>query len=202
MGSGRETEISAQIIAVVLDVLESDGYDAVQLRLIARRAHVSLATVYKLFPTRDELIVSAVERWMADNTYKEMTPLPADVTVRDGLTMVLRTVFEPWERNPRMLEAYHRARLGPGGQRLDTQGFNAVLPVALGLLSDLDPVYAEDVALIMTNMTLALIGAFAIGSIEITDILPTLERTIHRLTADNESAALGRKSPAHHGEHT
>ncbi|WP_280201723.1 sigma-70 family RNA polymerase sigma factor, partial [Nocardia cyriacigeorgica] len=48
-GSGRESEISGQITAVVLDVLETDGYDAVQLRLIARRAHVSLATVYKLF---------------------------------------------------------------------------------------------------------------------------------------------------------
>ena len=34
--------------------------------------------------------------------------------VYDGLMRGLRYVFEPWERNPRMLEAYHRARTGPG----------------------------------------------------------------------------------------
>ncbi|WP_280236457.1 TetR family transcriptional regulator [Nocardia cyriacigeorgica] len=195
MGSGRESEISGQITGVVLDVLESEGYDAVQLRLIARRAHVSLATVYKLFPTRDELIVSAIEEWMTEHTYGELKPLTSQDTVRDGLISVLRAVFEPWERSPKMLEAYHRARLGPAGQRLDAQGFNAVLPVAVGVLDGLDPAYAEDVALILTNMVLALIGAFAIGSIEITEILPMLERTVFRLTADNETAARGGKTP-------
>ena len=53
------------IVAVVQELLETGGYDAVQLREVARRARVSLATIYRLFPTRDELIVISLERWMS-----------------------------------------------------------------------------------------------------------------------------------------
>ena len=61
------------IIHVVLDLLESEGYDAVRVRTVARRARVSLSTIYKLFGTRDELIVTALERWMDANAYSALT---------------------------------------------------------------------------------------------------------------------------------
>ncbi|WP_330179172.1 hypothetical protein OHB26_22060 [Nocardia sp. NBC_01503] len=41
-------------------------------------------------------------------------------------------------------------------------------------------------------MVMALIARFATGTMEITAILPILERTVYRLTADNESAATTR----------
>ncbi|WP_454195297.1 TetR family transcriptional regulator [Nocardia sp. Marseille-Q1738] len=174
---------------MVLDLLASDGYDAVQLRTVASRARVSLARIYKIFPTRDELIVSALQQWMTDHAYAEVAPPSPGETVRELMMRVLRCVFEPWERNPRMLEAYHYARSGPGGQRLDEQGLSAMLPIAEMGLRDVDPDYIEDVAIILSNMVVALIGRFATGTLAITEILPILERTVYRLTADNESAA-------------
>jgi hypothetical protein len=99
-------------------------------------------------------------------------------------------VFEPWERNPRMLEAYHRARLDPGGKRLDRQGMNAIMPNAAALLADADPAYVDDVTLILKNMAYAVVGRFASGNLDITAILPTLERAVYRLTADNETLAI------------
>ncbi|MFJ2834511.1 TetR family transcriptional regulator [Nocardia sp. NPDC087230] len=189
MSSGTESDASAKIIAVVLGLLNTEGYEAVQLRAVAAEAHVSLAKIYRLFRTRDELIIAALEQWMATNAYADVTPPTPDESVRDSLIRVLRTVFEPWERNPKMLEAYHHARTGPGGERLDTQGLTAVLPVAEIALRDLDPGYLDDLGLILGNMALALIGRFAAGTLPITGILPTLERTVYRMTADNESAA-------------
>ncbi|GAB2659481.1 TetR family transcriptional regulator [Nocardia goodfellowii] len=183
------------IIDVVLELLESEGYDAVQLREVARRAHVSLATVYKHFADRDELMVAAVERWMATNSYAGMERPPAHENLADGLMRVLRYVFEPWERNPRMLEAYHRARGTAGGHRLDNQGINAILPVASPLFERADPSYLEDVALVLANMAYALIGRFADGSLEITEILPIFERTVRRLTSDNSAEAGAAASP-------
>ncbi|MBW0273226.1 TetR family transcriptional regulator [Nocardia sp. MH4] len=173
----------------MLGLLNTEGYEAVQLRAVAAEAHVSLAKIYRLFRTRDELIIAALEQWMATNAYADVTPPTPDESVRDSLIRVLRTVFEPWERNPKMLEAYHHARTGPGGERLDTQGLTAVLPVAEIALRDLDPGYLDDLGLILGNMALALIGRFAAGTLPITGILPTLERTVYRMTADNESAA-------------
>jgi hypothetical protein len=111
---------------------------------------------------------------------------------------VYRQIFEPWARNPRMLEAYHRARTGPGGERLDMQGEAAVEPVVRGLLEKVDPTYARDFGLIMTNMVCGVIQRFAIGDLAVTDILPVLERTLFRLTTDNAAlAAAGRhRGPA------
>ncbi|WP_324198896.1 hypothetical protein [Nocardia amamiensis] len=44
---------------------------------MARRARVSLATIYSRFATRDELIVAAVERWMAPHGYAALERPPA-----------------------------------------------------------------------------------------------------------------------------
>ncbi|WP_330255257.1 TetR family transcriptional regulator [Nocardia sp. NBC_00565] len=184
---GRDA--SKQIIDVVLTLLETEGYDAVQLREVARRARVSLATVYKLFATRDELILAAIEQWMATNTYPDLARPIEGETLHDGLIRVLRHVFEPWERSPRMLEAFYRARSGPSGSRLDAQGLDAVLPVATEIFGGADPTYIADVGMVLTNMTYALIGRFVDKTLEITDILPTLERVMLRMTANNEPAA-------------
>jgi AcrR family transcriptional regulator len=188
-GAGSEPTHAESIVAVVQDLLESGGYDAVQLREVAARAHVSLATIYRLFSSRDELIVTAIERWMSTNSYAELALPEEGESVYDGLMRGLRYVFEPWERNPRMLEAYHRARTGPGGRRLDRQGMRAIEPNANALLANADPAYVEDVTLILKNMAYAVIGRFAAGNLDITAILPSLERAVYRLTADNETPA-------------
>ncbi len=189
-----ESDPATKIIDTVLSLLDSDGYDAVQLRAVAKQAHVSLATVYKLYPTRDELILAAVEQWMAANIYTEMAPPRENESLADGLVRMVRYVFEPWEDNPRMLVAYYRARSGPGGQRLDTQGFDAVLPAASTLFAGIDADYIADVGLVLSNMVYALVGRFAHDDLEITEILPALERTITRMTGNNEpfAAAAGR----------
>jgi AcrR family transcriptional regulator len=181
-----------EIVGVVLELLESEGYDAVQLRVVARRAHVSLATVYKHFASRDDLIVSALERWMATHCYADVAPPAPGETLYEGLMRTLRYVFGPWERSPRMLEAYHRARQGPGGPRLDQQGMAAIEPAGRAVLAGLDRGYVADLALILTHMTDAVIGRFAEGRLDITAVLPILERTVFRLTTDNEQAAGGK----------
>jgi AcrR family transcriptional regulator len=61
---------------------------------------VSLATIYNLFGTRDQLIVAAVQRWLDVNAYEVMSPPQSGETPYETLVRVLRTVFEPWERRP------------------------------------------------------------------------------------------------------
>lgn len=194
MGRTRRERRSAaadDVVGVVLDLLESDGYDAVQLRVVAQRAHVSLATIYGRFSTRDELIVTAIEQWMAANCYADVTSPPPDETLYEGLMRVLRYVFEPWERSPRILEAYHRARTGPGGRRLDRQGMAAIEPAARAVLAGADPAYVADLDVVLKNMSYAVVGRFTDGTLDFTEILPTLERAVFLLTANNEPKAAG-----------
>ncbi|WP_405497027.1 TetR family transcriptional regulator [Nocardia sp. NBC_00511] len=189
MGKETEEAARARIIDTVRALLESDGYDAVQLREVARRARVSLTTIYKIFPTRDELIVSALEAWMEHHTYVPMETPPPGETLRDGLIRVTQHVFEPWERHPIMLEAYHRARTGPAAVRLDNHGLDAVLPIAAAVLAGADPQYLEDIAAVLSNMTFSLLGQCADGTMRVAQVLPILERAIIRLTANNEPDA-------------
>jgi AcrR family transcriptional regulator len=182
----QRSEARADVIVdVVLDLLESEGYEAVQVRTVASRAKISLSTMYKLFGTRDQLIVEAMERWMDANAYAALTMPEPGESPYETMVRVLRTVFEPWERHPRMLVAYHRARSGPGGERLDQHGNAVVKPIVEAALPGADPQFLADVELIHSYVVRAAIARFADGEIAITDILPILERTLFRLTTDN-----------------
>lgn len=184
-----ESETSERILTAVLVSLSSDGYDGVRMQEVARTARVSLATVYKLFPTRDTVIVAAVRRWMTETSYADLAAPPADESLRDGLIRLFRQVFQPWERNPAMLDAYHRARTGAGGRELDELGLDAMLPAAGAVLAGADPEYLDDIGRILTSLSHGLISHYVDGVLPITDILPTLERAVYRLTADNAAAA-------------
>lgn len=174
-----------RILDIVVDILETDGYDAVQLREVAKRARTSLTTIYKRFPTRDAMILAALESWMDQNRYAALatqTPEPGE-SIYDGLMRVFQTLFEPWEQHPDMLRAYFRARSAPGGQQLVSRGVDAVVPATMVVLDGADPDLVEELPPIVSNLAYGLVARFAVGEIAITEILPTLERALFRLTA-------------------
>lgn len=182
----RHDQIVDVVLGVVVGILETDGYDAVQLREVAKRSRMSLATIYKRFPTRDALILAALEYWMNENRYAGLATQnhePGE-SVYDGLMRVFRTIFEPWERHPDMLRAYYRARSAPGGQQLVSRGLDVVLPATSAVLADADPELVADLPPIVSNLAYGLTARFAAGEIAITEILPTLERALYRLTSN------------------
>ena len=183
------------IIEIVVELLDTQGYEGIQLREVARRARVSLATIYKRYANRDELIVAALEWWMDTNRYANL-PSPAKgacgESLYSDLMQVLRTIFEPWERHPMMLRSYFRARSGPGGDRLIQRGVDAVVPVAKSILNQVDSAYARDLELILTGVTFGFLGRFAQGEIDVTEIVPGLERAVFWLSAAYENRATAR----------
>ncbi|MCA2242937.1 TetR family transcriptional regulator [Mycobacterium sp. WUMAC-067] len=174
------------ILDIVVEMLDTEGYEAVQLREVARRARVSLATIYKRYPTRDELIVAALEGWMDANRYAGLPSLIDDLpgdSIYVDLMHVMRTIFEPWEQHPLMLRSYFQARSGPGGKRLIQRGVDAVVPVAKAILAQADPGFAKDLELILPGVVFGFLTRFAQGEIDVTEIVPGIERTVFWLTA-------------------
>ena len=181
-----------RILDIVVELLETEGYDAVQLREVARRARTSLATIYKRYGTRDELILAALDCWMEDNRYAGLTrPHDKDESLYAGVMRVLRTIFEPWERHPAVLTAYFRARTSPGGQKLVRRGFDAAVPAVMEVLADADPEFVRDMDTIVSSVAYGLLGRYAAGEIAVTEILHGLDRTVHLLTASYEASRLG-----------
>jgi AcrR family transcriptional regulator len=173
------------ILRVVTEILESEGYDAVQLRVVAERAGASLRTIYRYFPTRDELILCALERWMATHSYAGLGEPPTFASIYDGLMWSLEQVYEPWRRNPQMLVVFHHARVAPGGERLLVQGLAAASPVDDFVRRFVDAAYAEDLGLLIGLVSHSAIENFVAGVFSFDDIMRALERQVFRLTADN-----------------
>jgi TetR/AcrR family transcriptional regulator, cholesterol catabolism regulator len=179
------------ILATVVDLLESEGYDAVQLREVARRSRTSLTTIYKRYPNRDELILAALEAWTDRNRYAAVAGQRREPgeSLHEALMRLFRILFEPWEKHPAMLAAYFRARSGPSGKRLLRRGLDVVVPTALDVLAGVDEEFISDLDMVIANVVYGLLGRFSAGEISITDILPTIDRAVYRLTSGYDRSA-------------
>jgi len=172
------------ILDVVLHLLEDGGDEGLQLRDVAKQARVSLSTVYKFFPSRDELVIAAVERWMAERVYATLPALAPEQPLADRLTLWFGQLLAPWVEQPHMLRIFIRAALLPGGQRLARQGEELAAGTAAHLFDGYEAHFVGDVAMILTNVVQGLLSRFAIGEIDIDEVSAELERTIHRLADD------------------
>lgn len=181
----REEAAPDPLIGIVLDLLDTEGYAAVQLREVARRARMSLSTIYKRYRTRDELIIAALEWWLTTNRYADLAS-SVDTTLYAGLMGIFRTVFEPWESHPQLLKSYFRALSGPGGDRLAKLGFDAVTPAARQVLGRADRRFAHDLERILTSVVYGVLSQLVTGAIDVTDVLPSIERAIFWLVVGRD----------------
>lgn len=179
----------ARILEVVVQILETKGYDAVQLREVARRSQTSLNTIYKHYANRDELIAAAVQTWMDKHRFAQLAghAHEPDESLYAGLMRGLRTIFLPWEDHPGMLTAYFRARAAPGGQQLVRHGLDMAVPAFFEVLGDVEDSFIADLDTIISTLVYGLLGRYTAGEIAVTDILPILDRAVFRLTSGYEA---------------
>ena len=79
LGSSAQRDRRKRILDATLALASKGGYDAVQMRTVAERADVALGTLYRYFPSKIHLLVSALARELErvqDRT--ERVPIPGD----------------------------------------------------------------------------------------------------------------------------
>ena len=162
-----------------------------QLREVARRARTSLATIYKRYGTRDELILAALDCWMEENRYSGLATQPTRhrrVAIRGPDACVahhLRALGAP----PSHAQGLLSRADGAGREKLIRRGFDAVVPAGMEVLADADPDFIRDMDTIVTNVVYGLLGRFAADEIEITEIVASLDRTVQHLTTPTSARA-------------
>ena len=178
-----------RILDAVVQILETKGYDAVQLREVARRSQTSLTTIYKRYSNRDELIAAAVQTWMDEHRFAKLSSQchEPDESLYAGLMRVFRTIFLPWEEHPGMLTAYFRARAAPGGQQLVRHGLDMAVPAFFEVLGDVEDRFIADLDTIISTLVYGLLGRFTAGEIAVTEILLILDRAVFSLTSAYEA---------------
>ncbi|EME23466.1 TetR family transcriptional regulator [Rhodococcus triatomae] len=190
--AGSADQARDRILDTVIEILETDGYEGVQLREVARRSRTSLATIYKRYATREELILAALACWMEENhTAISVRAREPGEPLHPAMMRVFRAIFEPWEKSPEMLVAFFHVRTAPGGENLSVRGFDVVVPVGMAVLADVDPVFVAELEAILSALVYGLVGRFRDGQIAITDIMPTIDRTVYWLTTGYHSTLEG-----------
>jgi AcrR family transcriptional regulator len=108
-GSAAQRERRRRILDATLVLASKGGYDAVQMRTVAERADVALGTLYRYFPSKIHLLVSALAREFERTQDKlDRMPIPGD-TPYDRILVVLGRITRTMQREPQLTEAMTRA---------------------------------------------------------------------------------------------
>jgi len=108
-GSAAQRERRKRILDVTLVLASKGGYEAVQMRTVAERADVALGTLYRYFPSKIHLLVSALVREFDEILEKlDRASIPGD-TPYERTRVVLARITRTMQREPQLTEAMTRA---------------------------------------------------------------------------------------------
>jgi AcrR family transcriptional regulator len=109
LGSPAQRDRRKRILDATIALASAGGFDAVQMRAVAERADVALGTLYRYFPSKIHLLVSALRREFerAEATLRDK-PIPGD-DAADRVVYVLEKTTRGMQGDPHLTEALTRA---------------------------------------------------------------------------------------------
>ena len=109
LGSAAQRDRRKRILDATYQLARDGGFDAVQMRAVADRADVALGTLYRYFPSKIHLLVSALGRTFEQaEASMRGRPVPGD-TPADRVISVLKKTTRGLQGDPHLTEALTRA---------------------------------------------------------------------------------------------
>jgi TetR/AcrR family transcriptional regulator, cholesterol catabolism regulator len=109
LGSEAQRERRKRILDATTAIASKGGYEAVQMRAVADRADVAVGTLYRYFPSKVHLLVSALGREFERIDAKTDRSTLTGATSRQRLNFVVSRLNRAMQRNPLLTEAMTRA---------------------------------------------------------------------------------------------
>ena len=101
-----------RVVDTATEALSAGGQDAVQMKDLAQRAGVSLATLYRYFPSKEYVLLAvSLARYQAA-ARKVFAEVPQGNTVRERVTSHLMREFRTQQREQRLTAALTQALTG------------------------------------------------------------------------------------------
>ncbi|QYJ04889.1 TetR family transcriptional regulator [Nocardioides panacisoli] len=108
-GSSAQQERRKRILDATYALASEGGFDAVQMRAVADQADVALGTLYRYFPSKIHLLVSALQREFESAVDRlNAKAIPGD-TAADRVIHVLKRLTRGMQGDPQLTEALTRA---------------------------------------------------------------------------------------------
>jgi len=109
LGSAAQRDRRRRILDATIALASEGGFDAVQMRAVAEHADVALGTLYRYFPSKIHLLVSALQREFEEAAATARSRPVAGATAADRVVTMLRRTSRRMQRDPRLTEALTRA---------------------------------------------------------------------------------------------
>ena len=109
LGSAAQRDRRKRILDATIALASQGGFDAVQMRAVAEQADVALGTLYRYFPSKIHLLVSALQREF-ERTETALRDKPVDGdTAADRVINALKRTTCGMQSDPQLTEALTRA---------------------------------------------------------------------------------------------
>lgn len=174
-----------RIVESAIELGTEGGYESVHMRLVAERAGVALATVYRYFESKDHLLSAAVSEWTAQlQSQLARRPARGDTPV-ERLVDVLRRASRGLERRPQFASALIRALQSPdhGAAVASTDVRLQIRDMTLPILAGLPQNDAEGIVAVINHVWNSTIIGWANGHTPISAIGDELENAARLLLA-------------------
>jgi AcrR family transcriptional regulator len=152
-GSAAQRDRRKRILDATYDLAKEGGFDAVQMRAVAEKADVALGTLYRYFPSKIHLLVSALGRQFAEAEQRlRSREIPGD-TPAERVLYVLKRMTRGMQGDPKLTEALTRAFMfadGSVSSEIHSVGMSmtSIVTHAMhGTVPDEDAITEEDVVL-------------------------------------------------------
>lgn len=107
LSSNAQKERRKRILDATLALASKGGYEAVQMRAVAERADVAVGTLYRYFPSKVHLLVSALAREFERIDSRGKNPPGRNPLER--MQLILSQITRAMQRDPLLTEAMTRA---------------------------------------------------------------------------------------------
>ncbi|MEV0034167.1 cholesterol catabolism transcriptional regulator KstR [Nocardia sp. NPDC050793] len=185
LSSAAQRERRKRILDATLALASKGGYDAVQMRAVAERADVAVGTLYRYFPSKVHLLVSALAREFEQIEGKRK-PL-AGATPQERMHLLLTQITRMMQRDPLLTEAMTRAFMfadASAAAEVDRVG-KVMDRVFARAMNDGEPTERQlAIARVISDVWLSNLVAWLTRRASATDVTDRLELTVDLLLGD------------------
>ncbi|AEF37866.1 cholesterol catabolism transcriptional regulator KstR [Mycobacterium novum] len=190
LGSEAQRERRKRILDATLAIASKGGYDAVQMRAVADRADVAVGTLYRYFPSKVHLLVSAMGREIARVETKPDPATYAETTRHQRLNLVVNKLNRAMQRNPLLTEAMTRAYVfadaSAAGEVDHVQ--KLIDSMFAGAMSDGEPTEEQyHISRVISDVWLSNLLAWLTRRASATDFTTRLDLAVRLLIGDDDS---------------
>lgn len=185
LSSAAQRERRKRILDATMALASKGGYDAVQMRAVAERADVAVGTLYRYFPSKVHLLVSALSREF-ESIKDKRRPL-AGQSPQERMHLLLTQITRMMQRDPLLTEAMTRAFMfadASAAAEVDRVG-RLMDRVFARAMNDGEPTERQlAIARVISDVWLSNLVAWLTRRASATDVTERLELTVDLLLGD------------------